>query len=113
LFIAVHEGNLNEKKIEVLPYKAITIVLASKGYPENYEKGKLITGLQQTHDCLVFQAGTRKRMNGDIETIGGRVLAVTAFARELKDAQAMAIRNAEIIDFEGKYFRRDVGLDVI
>ena len=53
LFIAVHDGNLGEKKIEVLPYKAVTIVLASKGYPENYEKGKLITGLQQTHECLV------------------------------------------------------------
>ncbi|HYV93538.1 MAG TPA: phosphoribosylamine--glycine ligase [Chitinophagales bacterium] len=113
LLIAVHEGNLDEKKIEVLPYKAATIVLASKGYPENYEKGKLINGLQQTHDCLVFHAGTRKRANGDIETNGGRVLAVTSFSRELKDAQALAIRNAEIIEFEGKYFRRDVGRDVM
>src|SRR6185369_988264 len=109
LFSAVHQGKLDEKKIEILPYNAVTIVLASKGYPENYEKGKLITGLQQTHECLVFHAGTRKRMNGDIESNGGRVLAVTSFANSLNDAQSTAIRNAEIIDFEGKYFRRDVG----
>src|SRR4030095_12683908 len=60
LFIAVHEENLDKKKIEVLPYNAVTIVLASKGYPSEYEKGKLISNLQQTHECLVFHAGTRK-----------------------------------------------------
>jgi phosphoribosylamine--glycine ligase len=113
LFLALKDENLDKKKIEVLPYKAVTIVLASKGYPESYDKGKLITGLQQTHECLVFHSGTRKRMNGDIETNGGRVLAVTSFARELEDAQELAIHNAGIIEFEGKYFRRDIGKDVM
>jgi phosphoribosylamine--glycine ligase len=113
LLIAVYEGNLNEKKIEILPYSAVTVVLASKGYPENYEKGKLISNLHQTSGGLVFHAGTRKRANGDIETNGGRVLAVTSFSGNLKEAQQLSIRNAEIIDFEGKYFRRDIGMDVI
>lgn len=113
LFMAVHHGNLDEKKIDVLPYCAVTIILASKGYPGNYEKGKLVYNLQQTSECIVFHAGTRKRANGDIETNGGRVLAVTSFARSLKDAQQLSIRNAEIIDFEGKYFRRDVGNDLL
>ena len=113
LFMAVHHGNLDEKEIEVLPYSAVTIVLASKGYPGNYEKEKLIFNLQQTSECIVFHAGTRKRPNGDLETNGGRVLAVTSFARNLKDAQRLSIRNAEIIDFEGKYFRRDIGNDLL
>ncbi|MCY7411257.1 MAG: phosphoribosylamine--glycine ligase [Chitinophagales bacterium] len=112
LFISVHKGNLNEKKLEVLPYAAATVVLASRGYPEKFEKEKLISNLQQTNECLVFHAGTRMRKNGDIETNGGRVLAITSFSRELKDAVAIAIRNAEIIDFEGKYFRGDIGKDV-
>jgi len=113
LFQAVHEEKLNEKKVDTLPYHAITIVLASKGYPENYEKGKLIENLSLTHECIVFHAGTRKRANGDIETNGGRVLAVTAFGKNLSDAKSLALRNAELIQFEGKYFRKDVGNDVM
>jgi len=112
LFVAVHEAKLSDKKIEVLPYNAVTIVLASKGYPENYEKGKLIENLSLTKECIVFHAGTRKRMNGDIETSGGRVLSVTAFGRNLGDAKSLSLRNAELIQFEGKYFRRDIGDDV-
>jgi len=113
LFLAVHNENLHEKIIEVLPYSAMTVVLASKGYPENFEKGKVIHNLEQTAECIVFHAGTRKRANGDIETSGGRVLAVTAFARDLKDAQRIAMRNAEAISFDGKYFRKDIGNDVM
>ena len=113
LFQAVHQEKLSEKQVDVLPYHAITIVLASKGYPENYEKGKLIENLSLTRECIVFHAGTRKRANGDIETNGGRVLAVTAFGRNLADAKSLALRNAELIQFEGKYFRRDIGTDVM
>jgi len=91
----------------------ITIVPASKGYPEKYEKGKLIENLSLTRECIAFHAGTRKRANGDIETNGGRVLAVTAFGRNLSDAKLLALRNAEVIDFEGKQFRKDIGNDVM
>ncbi|MFI5134809.1 MAG: phosphoribosylamine--glycine ligase [Chitinophagales bacterium] len=113
LFIAVHKEKLIEKKIEVLPYSAVTIVLASKGYPEAYEKGKVIENLSLTRECIVFHAGTRKRANDEIETNGGRVLSVTAFGRNLSDAKSLALRNAELIQFEGKYFRKDIGDDVM
>lgn len=113
LLASVHEGNLEEKIIEVLPYSAVAIVLASKGYPENYMKGKLISNFLQATECVVFHAGTRKRINGDIETSGGRVLVITSFARNLNDARKLAIRNAEVIDFEGKYFRKDIGKDLM
>jgi phosphoribosylamine--glycine ligase len=110
---AAASGNLNQKKFEFLPYQAATVVLASTGYPQHYEKGFVISGLERTSECLVFHAGTRLRSNGDVETNGGRVLAVTAFDRNLKKAIAKAIENAELISFEGKYFRRDIGQDVI
>lgn len=110
---AAATGNLNEQEPEILPYQAATIVLASKGYPQHYEKGFVISGLERTSECLVFHAGTRLRANGDVETSGGRVLAVTAFDRSLKKAIAKAIENAELISFEGKYFRRDIGQDMI
>jgi phosphoribosylamine--glycine ligase len=73
----------------------------------------VISNLTQTTECLVFHAGTRKRMNGDIETNGGRVIAVTAFGRKLKHAVKIALDNAGIVSFDGKYFRRDIGKDVI
>jgi phosphoribosylamine---glycine ligase len=110
---AAATGHLNRQKPEILPYQAATIVLASKGYPEHYEKGFVISGLERTSECLVFHAGTRLRANGDVETNGGRVLAVTAFDRSLKKAIAKAIENAELISFDGKYFRKDIGQDVI
>lgn len=113
LFLGVAHENLDEKHLEVLPYMAATVVLASGGYPQEFEKGKLIENLGQTNECLVFHAGTRKRANGDIETNGGRVIAVTAFARKLSDAVKIANRNAAIISFEGKYFRKDIGKDVM
>lgn len=113
LFLGVANENLDEKHIEILPYAAATVVLASGGYPEAYEKGKLIENLGLTTESLVFHAGTRKRTNGDIESNGGRVIAVTAFARKLTDAVKIANRNAAIISFEGKYFRKDIGKDVM
>ncbi|MBK9730716.1 MAG: phosphoribosylamine--glycine ligase [Chitinophagaceae bacterium] len=113
LFLGVAHENLHDKNIEVLPYAAATVVLTSGGYPQEYEKGKLIENLGQTNECLVFHAGTRKRVNGDIETNGGRVIAVTAFSRKLSDAVKIANRNAAIISFEGKYFRKDIGKDVM
>ncbi|MBA3649475.1 MAG: phosphoribosylamine--glycine ligase [Chitinophagales bacterium] len=112
LLLAVANQNLAEKSVEILPYTAATVVLASGGYPLEYEKGKLIDGLQNVSECLVFHAGTRNRSNGDLETNGGRVITITAFGRKLKDAVKIAARNAEIIKFEGKYFRKDIGADV-
>ena len=113
LFLGVAHANLQEVHLEILPYSAATVVLTAKGYPQEYEKGKLIENLGQTTECLVFHAGTRKRANGDIETNGGRVIAVTAFAGNLSKALKIANRNAAIISFEGKYYRKDIGMDVM
>lgn len=105
-------GKLQTTDAEMLPYKAVGIVLASRGYPATYETGKPIDNLSLTSECLVFHAGTRKRVNGQVETAGGRVLTVTAFDRSFAQAKSRALRNADLIRFDGKYFRRDIGSDV-
>ncbi|MCS6918102.1 MAG: phosphoribosylamine--glycine ligase [Chitinophagales bacterium] len=112
LLIQAAQGQLETPAIQVLPYKAVGIVLASKGYPGTYETGCLIENLTLTTECLVFHAGTRRRTDGQVETAGGRVLTVTAFDQSLAQARRRALQNAELIRFEGKYFRRDIGDDV-
>ncbi len=87
-------------------------MLVSGGYPETYEKGKLITGLDLLEDCLVFHAGTKENDKGEILTNGGRVMAITAFGANQKEALAKAYREAEKIQFEGKYLRHDLGFDL-
>ena len=87
-------------------------MLVSGGYPEAYEKGKEITGLDETGDCILFHAGTK--MDGDkLVTNGGRVIAITATGINFKDALAKSYRNADRILFEGKYFRKDIGFDLM
>lgn len=113
LFLGVANESMHQKDVAILPYAAATVVLASGGYPQEFEKGKIVENLTQTSECLVFHAGTRKRANGDVETSGGRVIAVTAFGRKLPDAMKLANRNAEIISFDGKYYRKDIGEDVL
>lgn len=90
---------------------ALCVVLASRGYPGEYEKGKIITGLEKVQDfknTAVFHAGTAFKDN-HLVTAGGRVLGVTAWAFSLQEARDRAYQMAEMIDFEGKYFRRDIG----
>ena len=111
LLQAVASGTLDRQTIAVNPKTATTVMLVSGGYPENYEKGKLIDGLQSTDDCMVFHAGTTFR-NGQAITAGGRVIAVTALADDMETALSKSNRNADIISFEGKYFRRDIGFDL-
>ena len=85
-----------------------TIILASGGYPENYEKGKEITGFEGIEDSLIFHAGTKAEAD-KILTNGGRVMAVTSFGKSIQDAVNKSIQNAQKIKFEGKYFRKDIG----
>lgn len=89
-----------------------TIILASGGYPEAYENGKEITGSYEIDDSLIFHAGTRMQ-NNNIYTNGGRVMAITTIADDLKTAVATSVDNAKRIDFDGKYFRSDIGFDVL
>jgi phosphoribosylamine--glycine ligase len=110
LLQSVADGTLNRQTITVNPQTATTVMLVSGGYPENYEKGKPVEGLSSTTDCLVFHAGTANN-NGQTVTSGGRVIAVTALADDMETALTKSNTNAGIINFEGKYFRRDIGFE--
>ena len=86
------------------------LVLASRGYPGSYEKGKLITGLKEVNEeIIVFHAGT-KEINKEIYTNGGRVINICALGNSLEDVRSKIYKAAEVINFEGKYYRKDIGL---
>ncbi len=106
-------GRLDSSKALRLEGAAATVILASGGYPGNYEKGKPIRGLSEVNDSMVFHAGTRRDDTGQLISNGGRVLAVTSLAPTLAEALKTSLKNAEKIGFEGKYFRRDIGQDVL
>jgi phosphoribosylamine--glycine ligase len=111
LFKAVGEGKLNEKTIEIDERSATTVMLVSGGYPESYEKGKVINGLENISDSIAFHAGTT--INGNkIVTNGGRVIAVTSYGNNMKEALASSFKNAEAISFDKKYYRKDIGFDL-
>jgi phosphoribosylamine--glycine ligase len=108
--LAVCDGKLDEVTLEWDPRPAVCVVMASGGYPGDYEKGKKITGLEQAgqmQDVVVFHAGT-KRQNGDIVTNGGRVLGVTALGSNITSAKERAYSAVSKIQFEGAYWRRDI-----
>ncbi len=108
--LAVCEGRLNEVTLEWDQRPAVCVVMASGGYPGDYEKGKKITGLEtagRLKDVVVFHAGTKKQ-NGDIITNGGRVLGVTALGERIADAKKRAYEAVEKIKFDGAYWRRDI-----
>ena len=107
----IHE-NLNEKKLKINPQTCATIMLVSGGYPESYEKGKLIDGLDRLEEAIPFHAGTKK-VGEQLLTNGGRVLALSAFGTNIAEAVGHSLRNAARISFEGKYYRRDIGRDLM
>ena len=91
---------------------AVCVVLASKGYPQHYEKGYTISGLETFQDrdgYYVFHAGSKLNENGQTVTAGGRVLGVTAVGKDLKEARKNAYKATEWIQFENKYMRNDIG----
>lgn len=109
---AIRERRLEKKLIIMNPQKVVTIVLASQGYPLQYETGFEITGLREIRGALVFHAGTI-RQKDSYYTAGGRVLAVSAFGETIDDARKLALKNAEKIHFKNKFYRKDIGLDLI
>ena len=111
LFDGVGQGNLNTKTFEVDTRFATTVMLVSGGYPEDYENGKVITGLDEVKDSMAFHAGT-KQQNSDVVTNGGRVIAVTSYGNNMEEALAKSFANAECISYEKKYYRRDIGNDL-
>lgn len=111
LLEGVASGNLAERKLEIAPGYAVTVMMVSKGYPGSYEKGKLITGLEKVDGSILFHAGTKRTPEG-IVTSGGRVIAASSYGDTKEEALEKSFDTISKIDFEGKYFRRDIGFDL-
>ena len=111
LLEGVAEGNLNEKTVEFDERAAVTVMLVSGGYPEAFEKGKVITGLNLVKDSIVFHAGTTE-IDGNIVTNGGRVMAISSYGKDKNEALKVSFSNAQTIAYEKKYFRSDIGFDL-
>ncbi len=111
LCLAMAEGKLDSQEIHIDERAVATVILVSGGYPGSYEKGKTISGIDHVSDSLVFHAGTR--MEGDaVLTNGGRVIALTSYGPTFQDALTLSLANAEKINFNGKYYRQDIGFDL-
>ena len=111
LLMGIGDGTFSEKDLEITEEVATTVMLVSGGYPEAYEKGKEIIGIEKVSDSIVFHAGTKQE--GDtVTTNGGRVIALTSFGENMNDALKKSFYSAEKIAFEGKYFRKDIGFDL-
>ena len=111
LLKAADEGTLGLHRIEMDPRSAATVILVSGGYPGDYEKGELISGLERVEGSIAFHAGTKATADG-VVTNGGRVIAVTSYGDGFDEALVFSNRNAEVIKFEGKYYRKDIGFDL-
>ncbi|MGJ1266241.1 phosphoribosylamine--glycine ligase [Sphingobacterium spiritivorum] len=112
LLEGVAQGNLDTRSYTVSSKTAVTVMLVSGGYPGDYESGKVISNIENVKESIVFHAGT-KEQNGEVLSAGGRVIAVTTLQDTLFDALQQATADAGRIYFDGKYFRRDIGFDLI
>lgn len=111
LLEGVAKENLAQKEVTFDERAAVTVMLVSKGYPEAYESGKEITGLDKVEGSIAFHAGT-KAENGKIYTNGGRVIAISSYGKDKEEALANSYANASRIQFEGKNYRKDIGFDL-
>ncbi len=113
LIDAAARGDLGDLPLATDPRTAVTVMLVSGGYPGSYEKGKVITGADATGDTIPFHAGTARDARGRLVTSGGRVIALTSYGESIPEALERSFAAAAKVDFDGKYFRRDIGRDLV
>ncbi|EJG00981.1 MULTISPECIES: phosphoribosylamine--glycine ligase [Flavobacterium] len=112
LFLSVADQKLGDFNLEVDPRSATTVMVVSGGYPEDFEKGKVISGLENITDSIVFHAGTK--LDGEnVVTNGGRVIAVTSYGDDFQQAIKKSYQNIDKLSFDKMYFRKDIGFDLI
>jgi phosphoribosylamine--glycine ligase len=113
LFTAVALQKLEKEVILTDPRFTGTVMLVSKGYPDHYEKGKVITINEKISTSIIFHGGTKTEpISGNLITNGGRVIALTSFGNSIREALSVSYENATKIEFEGKHYRRDIGFDL-
>lgn len=111
IFQSLKTQSLKDVALDVNPQSATTVMIVSGGYPEDYEKGKVISGVEQVTDSIVFHAGTVLKDN-QLQTSGGRVLAVTSFGDTFREALQKSYKNIEKLAFDKMYYRKDIGFDL-
>jgi phosphoribosylamine--glycine ligase len=111
LIEGVAYGDLDKRNIEIDDRSCTTVMLVSGGYPGDYRKGLPVTGFDLTNDCMVFHAGTKLAEN-EVLTSGGRVLAVSSYGNSMKEALEKSYKNAAHLNFDGIYYRKDIGFDL-
>lgn len=112
MLIKLSSGKIEQIELKINPQTAVSVVLASGGYPENYQKNKQITGLENLQDKMIFHAGTKK-IEDKYFTTAGRVLAITSLGQNIDEARNKSYETINKIKFENSYYRKDIGLDLL